>query len=233
MDTKNVSVISLGGSLIAPESGINKPFLHSFQQLIRDETPKRSFCIITGGGAVCRRYQHALDDLSDADDTARDWMGIHVTRLHGQFVRLILGDLAYPEVVLTPNTTADAIQEASVVIGAAGDTPGHSSDYEAVAVAEAIGADHLVNLSNISHIYDADPDKNPDAEPVNKLSWSQYQDMIPGSWEPGLHTPFDPVSAEFARGCGMEVAVMSGTPIDNLRDYLNNDDFTGSVIYPE
>jgi len=233
MDTKNVSVISLGGSLIAPESGINKPFLHSLQQLIRDETPERSFCIITGGGAVCRRYQHALDDLSDADDTARDWMGIHVTRMHGQFVRLILGDLAYPEVVLTPNTTADAIQEASVVIGAAGNTPGRSSDYEAVAVAEAVGADHLVNLSNISHIYDADPQVNPQAQPLDRLSWKQYKGVIPETWKPGLHTPFDPVSAEFAQDCGLEVAVMSGTPIDNLRDYLNNNDFTGSVIYPE
>jgi uridylate kinase len=233
MDTKNVSVISLGGSLIAPESGINKPFLHSFQQLIHDLTPGRKFCIITGGGAICRDYQQALSDLTDADDTKLDWMGIYMTRLHGQFVRLILGDLAYPEVVLTPNTTADAIQESLVVIGAAGDTPGRSSDYEAVAVAEAVGADHLVNLSNISHIYDADPKQDPHAEPLEELSWDQYKDVIPGSWEPGLHTPFDPVSAEFARECGMEVAVMSGTPIDNLRDYLNNDDFTGSVIYPE
>jgi uridylate kinase len=233
MDTKNISVNPFGGSLIAPESGINKPFLHSFQQLIRDETPERKFCIITGGGAICRDYQQALSDLTDADDTKLDWMGIYMTRLHGQFVRLMFGDLAYNKVVLTPNTAAEALSQTPVVVGAAGDTPGRSSDYEAVAVAEAIGADHLVNLSNISHIYDADPDKNPDAKPVNKLSWSQYQDMIPGSWEPGLHTPFDPVSAEFARECGMEVAVMSGTPIDNLRDYLNNDDFTGSVIYSE
>jgi len=233
MDTKNVSVISLGGSLIAPESGINKSFLHSFRQLIHDLTPERSFCIITGGGAICRDYQHALDDLSDADDMTLDWMGIYATRLHGQFVRLMFEDIAYDQVVLTPDATAKAIQESLVVVGAAGDMPGRSSDYEAVAVAEAIGADHLVNLSNISHIYDADPKQDPHAEPLEELSWDQYKDVIPDSWEPGLHTPFDPVSAEFAQDCGLEVAVMSGTPIDNLRDYLTNNDFTGSVIYPE
>lgn len=226
----NVSVISLGGSLIAPESGLDTDFLQSFQDMVRERISDRQFCIITGGGAICREYQEGLHELSDADDKTLDWMGIYMTRMHGQFIRLMFDDVAHQEVTLTPEATAQA--DAPVVVGAAGDTPGHSSDYEAVAVADAVGADHLINLSDTSYIYSADPDKDPEAEPLEQLSWQAYQNLIPDTWEPGLHTPFDPVSAAYARECNLEVAVMNGKPTDNVANYIDNKDFTGTTIYP-
>ena len=57
----NVFVLSLGGSLIVPNGGIDVDFLTQFHDFIRDQvsSKKRRFFITVGGGAITRHYQAA------------------------------------------------------------------------------------------------------------------------------------------------------------------------------
>ncbi|HEX7456728.1 MAG TPA: UMP kinase, partial [Candidatus Nanoarchaeia archaeon] len=80
---KEPTVISLGGSLIVPNGGIDHKFLKRFCQLILrfvDEGSK--FLIVAGGGKTCRHYQEAARRIVSLDDEDVDWLGIHTTRLN-------------------------------------------------------------------------------------------------------------------------------------------------------
>lgn len=224
------TVISLGGSVITTEAGIDTEFLRVFRTAITERIPERTFYIIAGGGSTARMYQQGLANTVDPTDDELDWMGIHATRLNGQLIRLVFSDTAHGDAVLSPEA-AEAAQ-APIIVGAAGATPGRSSDYGSLAIAKAVGADHVIELSDVSHIYSADPDTNPDAKAFDSLSWTDYRELIPGSWEPGLHVPFDPVSAEFAQNNKLEVAIMSGESINNFTNFLDNKEFVGTTIKP-
>ena len=64
-------IISLGGSLIVPKTGIDIAFLKQFKSLIsRRITKGDRFVIICGGGSTARRYQlaaGAVDQLTHED----------------------------------------------------------------------------------------------------------------------------------------------------------------------
>lgn len=225
--SKEKIVISLGGSIIIPDS-IDTTFLAEFRSLILSHVDQgKEFFIITGGGSVCREYQRALQDLSDSEDDVLDWMGIYSTHLNARFVRLVFGEHA-DECVVTEEKFLDSVSKPITLIG--GWVPGHSSDFGAVEVAHKVGADTVLNLSNISHVYSADPKKDPHAEKLNELKWSEYMEIIPEEWNPGLNTPFDPIAAGKAKEYGLKVVIMDGTDVSNISRYLNAEGFEGTLL---
>ncbi len=227
MDTKEHIVISLGGSLIVPEQ-IDVVFLSSFISLIKEYVSKGySFMIITGGGKVCRNYQHALTEITNSPQSDLDWLGIYTTQLNGQFMRLAFGDLAY-ETVITDQSLLESIDK-SIIIGA-GHTPGSSTDTAAVLCAEKLNAKKVINLSNIDYAYNKDPKQFPDAVKIEQSNWADFRKILPLEWSPGLNAPFDPIAAEKAEALGLEVVIMNGKNIENLKNYLDGENFIGTVI---
>jgi uridylate kinase len=80
-------------------------------------------------------------------------------------------------------------------------------------------------------VYDSDPKKNPNAKKFETISWEEYRNLIPKEWtDAGLSTPFDPIASKTAQEAGIEVAVMNGKPLDNLKNYLKGEKFSGTVI---
>ncbi len=224
---KNPTIISLGGSLIVPDE-IDVPFVSAFKQLIEKEVASdKSFILITGGGKICRRYQKAGTEISGLSNEELDWLGIHVTRLNAEFMRIVFGSAAHPNIIIDP-TTGGSIKE-SLAIGA-GWKPGWSTDFVAVLMAKTLGAKRIVNLSNIDYAYDKDPNKYPDAKKIEKISWKEFREIIPAEWSPGVNTPFDPIAAREAEELGIEVAIMNGKNLANLESYLNGRVFQGTVI---
>ena len=62
-------VISLGGSLIVPKTGIDWKFLKNFRKLIIKEIKKnKKFIIIAGGGNTARDYQPAAGKVAKLTD---------------------------------------------------------------------------------------------------------------------------------------------------------------------
>lgn len=226
--SKNWTVISLGGSTIVPD-GVDAVFLKAFIEVIREYAAKgMHFALITGGGKVCRRYQEALKEIAQPSAEDLDWLGIYTTRYNAELVRLSLQDISEPEIFLDPTTVA--LTGKQVLVGG-GWKPGRSSDGSAVALAKTLGAGKLINLSNIDYVYTADPRKDPTATPIKTTSWVDFRKLLPEEWDPGLNVPFDPVAAKAAEEMGLEVCVMNGKNLANLRDYLDGKEFLGTVIH--
>lgn len=225
-------IMSVGGSLIVPDQ-IDTSFLINLKSFIEEQTTQhdRRFVIIAGGGRTARRYQDAAFTVAGLDDEDLDWIGIHATRLNGHLLRTIFKDTAHRVVIFNPDEVVDVPEETKLIISA-GYRPGGSTDLRAVQVAEKLEAKKVINLSNISHVYTADPKRDPKAEKLEDVTWSDFRKLIPEDWDPGLSTPFDPVAAREAEAQGIEVAILNGENLDELTNFLDNKSFTGTLIHP-
>ena len=130
---KNIYVISVGGSLIAPD-GIDKNFLKKFCLALMTSAKGKQFVVIPGGGATARQYQKAAEELGKASNDDLDWIGIAANVLHSHFLRAIFGKYAHPGIVELNSKTPDI--KKSIAIARGGLKPGGTSDSTAVKFAE-------------------------------------------------------------------------------------------------
>jgi len=217
-------VISLGGSIIVPGE-IDKVFLKKFREIILRLEQTR-FMIICGGGKICRNYQNAAKEIADISKEDLDWIGISATRLNAELVRSIFGEEAHQKVIHDPHEQIDSSKR--VIIGA-GFEPGSSTDLRAVQLAKRFGAVRVINMSNIDYVYSADPKKDPNAERLTEISWSEFRKLVGNEWDPGLNMPFDPIASREGEELGLEVIII-GNDVDNLEKLLRGEPFRGTTI---
>lgn len=217
-------VISLGGSIIVPGE-IDKVFLKKFREIILRLEQTR-FMIICGGGKICRNYQNAAKEIAEVSKEDLDWIGISATWLNAELVRSIFGEEAHEKVIHDPHDQIDSSKR--VIIGA-GFEPGSSTDLRAVQLAKRFGAVRVINMSNIDYVYSADPKKDPNAERLTEISWSEFRKLVGNEWDPGLNMPFDPIASREGEELGLEVIII-GNDITNLEKLLRGEPFRGTTI---
>ncbi len=221
-------VISLGGSLIVPNGGIDHRFLKSFKELIVSEIESgKRFIIVSGGGAICRHYQKAAKEVGPLDPEDVDWIGIHVTHLNAQLLRTIFRKYAHLKIITHYDFKEEVAEPITI---AAGWKPGHSTDYDAVKLAKLYEADTVINLSNIPYVYDKDPNKNGDAKALKEISWDDLRKLVGETWDPGANHPFDPIAAKEAQESSIKAVVMNGKNLDNFKNFLDEEEFEGTLI---
>lgn len=229
----NAFVLSLGGSLVVPNGGIDIEFLTNLNTFIRRQitVKKRRFFITVGGGGTTRHYQEAARQVrkEKIDDNDLDWLGLHATRLNAQLIRTIFRDIADPRVIKHYEIILKIEKPLAI---AAGWKPGWSTDYCAVTLCEDYGIKTVINMTNIDKVYTKDPKKFPDATPIDQMHWKEYRKIIPAKWSPGMNTPFDPIASKLAQDLGVTVKILNGKNLDNLANALDGKDFTGSTIMP-
>jgi uridylate kinase len=231
MAAREKIIISVGGSLIVPQDGINTPFLTQLNTFIREElkeNPHRQFFLVSGGGNTTRHYQKAAVSVigHELTDNDLDWLGIHATRLNAQLLRTIFRDIAHPYLI----KNYDIIRKVSEpVVIAAGWKPGWSTDYCAVMLCEDYGVSTVINMSNITQVFTKDPKEFSDATPIDTISWTDFRKIVGNKWSPGLNMPFDPIAAKKSQELGTKVIVL-GNDFSNLRKYFKGEKFLGTII---
>lgn len=227
-ENKKPIIISLGGSIIVPNGGLDAAFLKKFRNLIVKHVGRgRRFVIIAGGGKIARHYQDAAGKIIGIHPEDIDWLGIHATRLNAHLLRTIFRKRAHPRLFWDPLKKFS--WKEPILIGA-GWKPGSSTDYIATLAAKKFNADTVINLSNIDYIYDKDPDKYKDAEKIKEITWQEFKKLVGGKWIPGANTPFDPVASRLAQKLGLKVVVMNGRRLGEFEKALRKQPFRGSVI---
>lgn len=204
-------------------------YVLSFTNLIKEKLGKNKFAVVTGGGKLARKYQDELREKKGVDLTNEesDTVGIDATRENAKCVLKEFGDLAESEIFLDPRTPV--LTGKNILVGG-GWKPGHSSDGASVELARTLGAKIIINLSNTDYVYTADPRTNPDAKPIEQMSWNELRNLLPKDWTPGMHAPFDPIAAGMAEELGVKVIALNGKNLENLSNYLDGKEFVGTVI---
>ncbi len=171
-------VIKIGGSLLINSEGqINiaeiKEFAKNIEILLKEG---HEIVVVVGGGLEARKYINAMRALGASEGYCDD-IGIRVSRCNARLLISALKGLVYP---LPPRTFEETLQAAStrrlVVLG--GLIPGQSTNAVAAIVAELVGANILINVTDVDGIYTADPKKDSNAQKFETISTKELQKLI-------------------------------------------------------
>ena len=226
-----LTVLSVGGSIISPDK-VDYDFLSSFRSMIISHLESHQderLIFVAGGGAPARIYQDALRRIMpDADPELQDMLGIKATHLNAMLLKAVFSDFCTDDIVTDP--TDESVSFSGRILVAGGWKPGFSTDTDAVYLARRFGGKKVVNLSNIKKVYTADPKKDPDAKPIDSISWKDFRAMVGDEWNPGLNAPFDPIASKLADEDNMIVIAADGRNIENTKAILEEKPFEGTII---
>jgi len=194
-------VFKVGGSMVINEQGANteyladclSPFIDVFSQFDH-------LAFVIGGGIRVRILQKTV-----SSDAEKDEVGIRATHEHADQLRQVLLGFGLRPASTIPTSPDEAKQlmaeEPCVVMG--GLQIGQSTDAVAAFAFHRFcqaGYDaQLILLSNVDHIYTADPKKDAQAKPIYS---ADIDDLVrqrvlindPQEWIPGMNITIDPVA---------------------------------------
>lgn len=224
-------VISIGGSILAPELDSGRVAAHAeaIESLAGEGC---ELGIVVGGGGVARDYITTARDL-DANEVQLDQLGIDVTRINARLLISALGSETKPSPATDYDAAGDALRRGDIsVMG--GITPGQTTDAVAAAFAEYVNADLLVYATSADGVYDADPETDPEAIKYTTMSPSELVDIIvPMSRDAGASAPVDILAAKLIERSGMRTIVLDGSEPTKIEDAILQGDHTGTDIIPQ
>jgi len=229
-------VIKLSGALISKSKDefVNFSYLQEFKKVITKYIDQgKRFVIIVGGGFASRYYRDSLINQGINNTNNLHWVGTTVCVLHAEIAKSFFADLADPDVIKFEDYYQnDKININGFVKFGGGGRPGHSGDFDAFLVAKKLNIESVICLKNIDAVYDSDPKTNADAKKIKTLSWDKYFKIIGNvkTHSPSANFPIDPVTAQSAKELNKKYIILPGNNLPNLENYLQNNDFLGSVV---
>ncbi|MBI5798153.1 UMP kinase [Candidatus Woesearchaeota archaeon] len=215
-------VISLGGSIINPGT-LNVQFLKQFTKIIRKQKGKQ-IIICTGGGKLARDY---MAPLKSQGKIIEDIAGIEATQLNALLLALLLK--TQKTIPRNYKELKPLLKKRILVCGGFPEDLGTTSDGTAAEVAKMIHAKTLINITNVSGLYDKDPKKNKNAKLISKITHEKFWEMIRKHHEkPGQHFVLDKHAAKVCQENNITIYILKGKK--NLEHALNKKKFLGTII---
>ncbi|RMG35565.1 MAG: UMP kinase [Methanobacteriota archaeon] len=224
-------VLKVGGSILFENGRVKVERISQYVSLIKSlQAEGHSIAVIVGGGAPAREYSKVARELG-ASFTIQDKLGIEASRMNARLFQSAF-DNAYPN----PPTSFDELQVAlstHELVFVGGIQPGQSTNAVAALVAELTRADWLFNCSNIDFVYDKDPSLNHDAKPFDKLTYSQFIDIVNNlEQKPSGYALFDLVGAKIVQRSKIRLCFVNGKDPENVIRVLKGEN-KGTVVYDE
>ncbi len=220
-------VISLGGSLVNP----GKPdiaYLKNIAKIIRKS--KHNFGIVCGGGRIARDYAEAVRSVGGSEFDA-DEAAVISTKQNARLVIAALDSDAYPKVLNDFVEAKEASLKSRIVV-MGGTVPGITTDTDSVLLAEALGAERIVNLSNVDAIYSANPAKHPDARKYGRITFEQLVDLAVRSdnRRAGENFIFDVLACKLIARSKIESHFVSGKKLKDVEAAIEGKKHTGTIV---
>lgn len=220
--------ISLGGSVISNNKGLNIEYIKGFRKII-EKYKKIKFVITVGGGFISRKYIEILRE-NNISEFALDEIGIAFTNVNALAVKSIFNniDSVYPAVIKSVNVSKAAHQ--SRIMFCSGSIPGITTDADSVLRCESLGAKRLINISIESGIYDRDP-KEKGARKISRLTHNELIELVEkyDTREAKVNFVFDLVASKLAKRSNIRIDFI-GSNLDNLDLAISGKEHSGSVV---
>jgi len=221
-------VLSLGGSVLVKEEA-DTSYIRRLSKILMGVSANYRLYIVTGGGKIARYYIRAGRDLG-ADESSLDEMGIEVTRLNARLLITALGDKASHVPPRNYDEAVNAGKTHSIVV-MGGVSPGITTDAVSALLAERVKAKRLVNATSVDGAYTADPKKDPTATRILKMTHAELISLVASTpASAGPNAVFDTVGAKVLERSKIELAIVDGTDLANLRDALEGKRFNGTIV---
>lgn len=217
---QNNAVISLGGSTIFNEKGVDIDFIRKFSNEVKKSLSRGA--IIVGGGKIARVYSSAMRELTNNEFFSDD-IAIKSTRQNALLIKHAIGKEA--EMIKYPKQASGN----SRFYVSGGYLPGLTTDACSVLVAEVMGINKIINISNIDAVYDKDP-KLPGAKKIRKINIDDFFKLAEKSDDrkAGTNFIFDVVGAKLAMRSLKEIHFV-GKDIEEIKKAIHGKEHNGTV----
>jgi len=221
-----ILVYSLGGSILA---GRDTKSLSEYAKALKELAAEHKIFVVVGGGKIAREYIEKARALG-ASELFCDQIGIGATKLNALLLVAALGDAALQEIPGSYNQAAESLHRI-VVMG--GLSPGQTTDAVSAMLAERVHADRLVIATSVDGVYTADPEKDPSAQKLERMTPRALVRLaIETEMKAGSRSPVDPLAAKIIERSSIPTAIVLGSEIENLRKGALGG-HTGTEIRPE
>ena len=224
------AVLKLGGSLLYDENGqVMIDRVREYAKVVQALLGKgHEFVIVVGGGKPARVFISAARELG-ASEAQCDWIGIKMARHNAELLCAALGGAAFPKIVETLDELEVAFQHGKVVL-MGGLTPGQSTNAVAALAAESVGADILLNATNVDGVYDRDP-KEPGAKMLKRVDIKELRSILSGGGtRAGEYKLFDPVAIKVVARSKIKAVIFNGNNPENLHLLVGKGEKIGSLV---
>ncbi len=220
-------VVSIGGSVLIPEKDDAK-YIKILADALKDLSDKVQLMVVCGGGIIARYYTNTGKELGGTTYQL-DEMGIAVTRINAKLLSIALGEAGIDEIPVDPKRCADNSAPGKIsVMG--GTEPGHTTDAVAAMIAEYCGAARIVNASNVDAVYTDDPRKNPDAKRLSRMTIKELKEIVYDEHGAGKSSVFDPLGVKIAMENKIDILMVNGRDLDELRNAILGKDIKGTFV---
>lgn len=225
---KKIIVISLGGSLIVPEK-MNYEFLKNFRKTLRKFYRTHKFIVVCGGGTIARKYISILEK-SRKPENELSLAGIRATRMNALFMIQFFGKESNDNLPANMKEVKDYLLKNNVVIcGALRYEKKSTSDTTAAKIANFLKTD-FINITNVSGLFNENPQKNSKAKLISKISWREFDKKASKlKYKAGEHFVLDQQAAKIIKKHKIRTHII-GTELSNLTKILRRKKFKGTLI---
>jgi uridylate kinase len=201
--------ISLGGSLLT-RSQDAEPYRRYAEALRKLKRDGHKLVVVCGGGLPARQYIKIAKQLGGLPEL-QDRLGILATHLNALLLIAALGEDADKHVHRRRSEVASHL-DGRILVGG-GHMPGSSTDYRAALFAAAMGADLIVNATDVGGVYDRSPKTHRDARKMDALTFTELERIIGENVRqaPGEYGLFDLKAVRLAKKIGVPVVFVDGT----------------------
>lgn len=219
-------VVSIGGSILVPGNN-DAEYIARLASMLKELSGSVRLAVVCGGGKTARYYAETGRELG-GDTYQLDILGIGATRLNAQLLALALGDM--PDKV--PETAEETASRAEVgriaVMG--GTEPGHTTDAVAMMVASCMDADRVVNATSVDAVYTDDPRSNPDAVRISEMTIGRLGEIVYKEHGASKSSVFDPLGVKIAAEKNIDIMIVDGRNLDELRKAILGERFDGTFV---
>lgn len=225
---QKVVVISLGGSLIAPDN-IDTKFLKKFKEVIEKHEKNYKFVVVTGGGSIARKYISALKEEGKSY-YLQSMAGIAITRVNARFLTYFFGKDANEGIPHDMNQVKNLLKKNNIVFcGALRYSPNQTSDATSAKLANFFNTD-FINLTVVSGLYNKNPLEHKDAKFIPEISWKDFKIMTDKiKFAPGQHFVLDQTASRIIEKDRIKTYIL-GKDLKELDNLLSNKNFKGTII---
>ncbi|MCL1978912.1 MAG: UMP kinase [Methanomassiliicoccaceae archaeon] len=224
---KEKVVVSIGGSVLIP--GKDDPaYIRALAGMIEEVSRTVQVAVVCGGGRIARYYTETGAELGGTTHQL-DMLGIGATRLNAQLLAVSLGKISSTDI---PLTAADAAERSTpdnvVVMG--GTVPGHTTDAVATMVAKEMHADRVVNATSVAAVFSDDPRKDPAAKRFSNMTIDELGKIVYKEHGAGKSSVFDPLGVRIAKEERIDILIVDGRNIDELRNAILGKRIEGTFV---
>lgn len=220
-------VISLGGSLIFKEK-IDTAYLKKFSFMIK-RTPA-TYGIVVGGGKKAREYVNIGKKFKE-DNFSLDMLAIQITKANARLVKASIPKSQFFEEIEDAVAYLSGGRNKIAVMG--GTSAGHTTDTVSALLAEDLGAERMVNLSDVNGIYDKDPKRFKNAKKIKKMN---HADLVSMATKYDKRAPrenfiIDLLAAKILARSKIETHFVNGKKFKDVKKAIKGKKHLGTVVY--